>query len=234
MDSSRFFHPYAAGTAARDERIAQANAVCNICPALMAWGMPSIPGLCERIELVVAIWSVRLAAAVLFDEAANDASRRCGVAQHVSRPNQPIRISSSQTIVDPGPSTPWPREWPAPIRDSHDPPRTAFTATTSVMRATPACGHRPHQRGNPAPRRASPELRPVTVTDIPPERNTIFPMPPAGADGTPQPPWLPVRSNHHSNHAVSNIPGLAAQCQVGIKQERHGATRSYLHEHRSR
>jgi transposase len=48
-------------------------------------------------------------------------------------------------------------------------------------------------------RQGSPELRWAAFEaakcaarrDIPPERNTVLPMTLAGADGTPQPPWLP-------------------------------------------
>jgi hypothetical protein len=183
MDSSRFFHPYAARTAARDERIAQAKAVCNICPALMAClAHALIPGLCER-GTGCAIWSVRLAPAVLLMRPPM-MPRRCRVTQHVSKTNQPLESlhrPSSIPVHQPPPG-----EWPAPIRDSTIHPEQLLPQRLPWCRRHRLVGvDRTGAATSPPP--AWPEFCPVTVIDIdiPPERNTVLPMPLAGADGMP-------------------------------------------------
>ena len=146
--------------------------------------MPSIPRAVRAIELVVAIWSVRLPAAVLLmgppmmplgDVASLNMSVNATNRLNLSSQNH----RRSRCI------TPRPWEWPAPISDS-----TIHTEQLFPQRL-PWCGrHRlvgvdRTSTATSAPP-AWPEFRPVTVDiDIPPERNTVLPMPLAGADGIP-------------------------------------------------
>ena len=145
--------------------------------------MPSIPRAVRAIELVVAIWSVRLAPAVLLMRPPM-MPRRCGVTQHVSKPNQPIE----SLVTDHRRSRfhhPPPWEWPAPISDSTIHPEQLLPQRLPWSGRHRLVGVDRTSTATSAPP-AWPEFRPVTVDiDIPPERNTVLPMPLAGADGIP-------------------------------------------------